>query len=83
MVNTGNWLLKDLVLISPRSIQGIDWEGWRVDVRLTRKQVEDAPDISADRPVSRQVEAQHAAYYGYAPYWTGPGLWGAAAFPLL
>lgn len=81
VVNTAGWLLKELVLLSPRSIQGVDWEGRRVAVSLRRQQVEDAPPIAADEPVSRQMEAELASYYGYQPYWYGPGLWGAAGYP--
>ncbi|HMQ35259.1 MAG TPA: PRC-barrel domain-containing protein [Chloroflexaceae bacterium] len=81
VVNTAGWLLKELVLLSPRSIAGVDWDGGRVEVSLTRQQVEDAPPISADAPVSRQMESELATYYGYQPYWYGPGLWGGGAYP--
>ncbi|NJN17442.1 MAG: PRC-barrel domain containing protein [Oscillochloris sp.] len=81
VVNTGNWLLKDLVLISPQSIRSVDWDDRRIDVNLSRRQVEESPDIAADRPVSRQMENQLARHYGYEPYWYGPSLWGASSFP--
>jgi uncharacterized protein YrrD len=81
VVNTGGWLLKELVLISPRSIETVAWEEGRVDVSLTRQQVEGAPDISTNQPVSRQMEEQLASHYNYQPYWYGPGLWGAAGVP--
>lgn len=81
VVNTAGWLLKELVLLSPRSIQGVDWEGRQVEVGLRRQQVEDAPPIAADEPLSRQMEAELATYYGYQPYWYGPGLWGAGGYP--
>lgn len=81
VVNTAGWLLKELVLLSPRSIQGVDWEGRQVAVNLRRQQVADAPPIAADEPVSRQMEAELAAYYSYQPYWYGPGLWGTAGYP--
>jgi hypothetical protein len=82
VVNTGNWLLKELVLISPISIRGVDWDDERVDVDLTRKQIEDSPDIDANQPVSRQMEARHAAYYNYTPYWHGGMLWGGSGLPM-
>jgi hypothetical protein len=81
VANTGGWLLKELVLISPRSIRDVAWEEGRVEVNLTRQQVESAPDISADQPVSRQIEEQLASHYNYQPYWYGPGLWGASGYP--
>ncbi len=82
VVSTGGWLSGRKVLISPHSITGIDRDGKRLGASLTRKQVEDAPDIDTDKPVSRQNEASYYDYYGYPYYWTGAGLWGAAAFPL-
>ncbi len=81
VVNTGGWLLKELVLLSPRSIKAVAWDERGVEVNLTRQQVENAPDISADQPVSRQMEEELAKYYDYQPYWYGPGLWGAAGIP--
>ena len=82
VVSTGNWLPGRKVLISPHSITGIDRKNKRLDVELSRKQVEGAPDIDTDRPISRQEEASYYDYYGYPYYWAGAGLWGAAAFPL-
>lgn len=81
VVNTAGWPLKELVLLSPRSIGDVDWEGQHINVSLSREQVEHAPNISTDKPVSRQHEAELAAYYGYQPYWHGPALWGGGAYP--
>lgn len=81
VVNTGDWLVDRLVLISPMSIRAIDWEKKRVDVNLTRQKVEDAPPIETDQPVSRTKEEEFAAYYGYDPYWFGPGPWGMNMYP--
>lgn len=78
VVNTGNWLFGRNVLISPLSVQGVDWANQRVDVALTRQQVKDSPDIATDRPVSRQQELEYLRYYNYTPYWGGGGIWGAA-----
>lgn len=81
VVDTGNWLISEPVLISPRSVREVDWDDRRVEVSLTREQVKEAPSIASDRPVSRQMELEHAAYYNYDPYWYGPGLWGGTGFP--
>lgn len=81
VVNTGNWLLNTPVLLSPRSIRSINWESRQVAVNLTRQQVQDAPNTEMDRPVSRQMELAHAAYYNYEPYWYGPGMWGSMGVP--
>jgi hypothetical protein len=51
-------------------------------VELTRRQVEASPEISVDEPVSRQMEEEMGAYYGWPYYWGGFGLWGYGAYPV-
>jgi hypothetical protein len=80
-VETGNWLNGRKVLISPFSILQTDWKANRIDVSLTRKQVENAPDIDTHLPVSRQHEVAHFGYYGYPYYWDGPYMWGPLYMP--
>ena len=80
-VETGGWLGGRLVLISPFSLAHTDWQESRLDVALTKKQVENSPDINTHQPVSRQHEAAYLGYYGYPYYWGGPNLWGPAFYP--
>jgi hypothetical protein len=80
-VDTGGWLGGRHVLISPMSIAPTDWPARRLDVALTKKQVEKSPDINAHLPVSWKQEAAFFAYYGYPYYWGGPYLWGASFYP--
>ena len=80
-VDTGGWLGGRRVLISPIAIVQVDWPARRLHVALTKKQVENSPDISTQRPVSRQQEASFLGYYGYPKYWGGPYMWGATPFP--
>jgi hypothetical protein len=80
-VETGGWLGGRQVLISPFSVVHTDWQAKRLDVALTKKQVENSPDIDTHRPVSRQHEAAYLGYYGYHYYWSGPYLWGPAFYP--
>jgi hypothetical protein len=80
-VETGSWLNGRNVLISPYSILQTDWTAGRIDVSLTRKQVENAPDIDTHRPVSRQHETEYYGYYGYPYYWDGPYMWGPSYYP--
>jgi hypothetical protein len=82
IVNTGNWMDDRKVLISPHSILQVDWKACQIDVSLTRKQVEKAPNIDTHKPVSRQHEAEYLGYYGYPYYWDGPYLWGASGNPI-
>ena len=80
-VDTAGWLGGRQVLISPISVVQTDWQARRLDVALTKKQVENSPDIATHQPVSRQHEAAYLSYYGYPDYWGGPYLWGPALYP--
>jgi uncharacterized protein YrrD len=81
VVNTGNWLLERLVLVSPIAIKRIDWDAESAHVELTREQVQHSPSIDIDRPISRQQEIEYLRYYNYPVYWGGAGLWGAGMYP--
>jgi len=81
VVNTGGWLGGREVLISPMSITYTDWPAKRVQVSLTKKQVEQSPGIDTHMPISRRHEAQYMGYYGYPWYWGGPEMWGPAFYP--
>jgi hypothetical protein len=80
-VETGGWLGGRKVLISPFSVVSTDLLDKRLDVALTKKQVENSPDIDTHLPVSRLHEAAYLGYYGYPTYWDGPYLWGPAYYP--
>lgn len=82
VVNTGSWLAGRQVLISPFSVVHSDLADKRLDVSLTKKQVENSPDIDTHKPVSRQHEAAYLGYYGYPCYWGGPYLWGPSLYPM-
>lgn len=82
VVDTGGWLSGRRVLISPHAIQRVHAESRTLDVALTRKQIELAPPVETDRPVSRQYEMATADFYGYPYYWGGAGLWGAMDMPM-
>jgi hypothetical protein len=81
IVDTGGWLSGRKVLISPFSVIHLDLPAGRLDVELTKKQVEHSPDIDTHQPVSRQHEVAYLGYYGYPYYWGGPYLWGPAFYP--
>lgn len=85
VVDAGGWLSGlsgRLVLISPYSLGSTDWHARCLNVRLTKKQVANSPEIDTHKPVSRQHEAALNGYYGYPFYWNGPYLWGGELSPL-
>ena len=75
------WLGGRRVLISPLSVTHVDWIDKRLDVALTKSQVENSPNIDTDKPVSRQHEIAYSGYYGYPYYWGGAFLGGPANYP--
>jgi sporulation protein YlmC with PRC-barrel domain len=82
VVNTSDWLPGKRVLVSPAAIDAGASSDEQVRVRISREQVERAPDAINERPVSRQKEMAHAAHFGYPYYWgSSPELWGATGVP--
>jgi len=80
-VDTGGWLGGRRVLISPFAVVHADWPARRLDLALTKQQVENSPDVDTQRPVSRQQEANYLGYYGFPSYWEGSYLWGSTLTP--
>jgi hypothetical protein len=84
VADTGGWLSSRQVLIAPHAFGGVHPAGKSLRVNLTRKQIEDSPEINTHKPVSRQFEEEYYRYYGWPYYWEGDGLWGGMrSFPIL
>ena len=81
VVDTGSWLSRRKVLISPVSIRHPDWAGKTLPVSISKEQVRNSPDIDTHKPVSRQNEMLFMGYYGYPNYWGGGGMWGDGLYP--
>lgn len=81
VVNTGNWLRNRKVLIGTPALGELDWKNRRMNVNLTRDQVENSPGTETNEPVSRQLEAQYYDYLGWPHYWVGVGLGGTTYYP--
>lgn len=80
IVDTGNWFNGKQVLISPYALTAVHSEGTIIEINLTKKQLEDAPSLNTDRPVSRQYESDYFGYYGWPAYWTGSYMWGDTSY---
>jgi len=72
VVDTGGWLDGRRVLLAPSVVEQREWPNRRLWTSLTRKQVEDAPPVDADLPVSRQNEVALAEHYAWGYYWGIP-----------
>lgn len=81
VVDTGTWLPGRHVLISPFAIGRLVPDADVLTVPLTRRQVQESPDLETHQPVSRQYEEAYARYYGYPFYWGGSAMWGTASYP--
>ena len=79
VANTGSWLARRKVLISPYAIGGVSRSERRIAGDLTRKQIEDSPSLDSDKPVSRQFETTYHEHYGWPMYWRGAFMWGVDA----
>lgn len=81
VANSGKWLRKHQVLISPIMMDEPDWSKRLLPVRMTKEEIEGAPDLSSDAPVSREYEISWFDHYGWPYYWGGPDVWGGVAAP--
>ncbi|SDU18948.1 PRC-barrel domain-containing protein [Verrucomicrobium sp. GAS474] len=77
VANTNNWLTGRQVLIAPYALTSVMREEKDIAISLTKKQIEESPSLSYDKPVSRQFEGDYYGYYGWPVYWGGPYMWGA------
>lgn len=79
VADTGKWLPGIKVLITPIAMEQPDWSKELFPVKLTKSQVENAPNLDEAKPVSRQYESKYFKYYGWPYYWAGTYAWGAEA----
>jgi hypothetical protein len=71
VADTGKWLPGRKALIATNALGEPDWGGRVFPVSLKKEQVKSAPDIDADKPVSRQREIELHQHYSWGPYWGG------------
>jgi len=81
VADTGNWLPGRQVLLAPYAFGVLNQDGKLLNIRLTRKQIENSPSIDEHRPVSRQYEQNYYNYYGWPTYWEGGAVWGLSDYP--
>lgn len=68
VVDTRHWPVGRSVLMSPRSVNGVDPARQILRTSLNRSQVTLSPDLDRARPVSRQHELELSHYYGFPSY---------------
>jgi hypothetical protein len=88
VAETGSWLTGRQVLLSPHAfvtnaLKGSGENPRVLDVKLTRKRIEESPSIDLHRPVSRQFEEEYYRYYGWPAYWPDEGMLGVTGFAVI
>ncbi len=85
VVSTGSWLFGRKVLLPASHVASSKPGASSISVDLTREQVETSPGSGVDLPVSRQMETSIYDSYGWAPYWSTPGMAfiPATAYPVI
>ena len=76
VAETGGWLARKEVLISPYALEQVNQTEQYISVNLTKKQILESPSADSSKPVSRQTEEAYCSYYGWPEYWNGPHMWG-------
>ncbi len=67
VIDTNNWWPGKKVLISPRSIEAIDWSLRAVDLDVDRQRVKDSPAYDGSKDIDRAYEYQFHGYYAGKP----------------
>lgn len=81
VADTGKWLPGRKVLISPLSLGDPKWATREFPVKLTKDQIEKAPPLDKDAPVSRLYEQKQFDYFRWPYYWAGGSVWGPMPYP--
>ena len=68
VVDTRHWPVGRSVLISPRSVNGVDPARQALRTGLSRSQVALSPDVDLAKPVSGQHDLELSHYYGFPSY---------------
>ncbi|ASJ72258.1 hypothetical protein IMCC3135_10830 [Granulosicoccus antarcticus IMCC3135] len=64
VVDTNNWWPGKKVLVSPRSIENIDWSDRQVNVGVDRRKIQGNPDYDASVLIDQHFEVNFLNYYG-------------------
>jgi hypothetical protein len=83
VVETGEWINRNKVLLSPAVFKKISWGSKEFNTNLTKEQVRNSPDIDTDKPITRKHEAELHIYYGWPVYWTGISGYYGAGVPIM
>ena len=63
VVDTRNWTPGRKILVAPAWLNSVDWVETKVNVALTREEVENSPEYDPSAPPSSVYEARLSEYY--------------------
>jgi uncharacterized protein YrrD len=69
VVDVRSWLTRRDVIISVDTVEKPDWTKKTIQIRLTKDQVRNSPDMDSRKPVSRQQEIAMREYYHWPAAW--------------
>jgi hypothetical protein len=81
VVDVGTWFKRRDVVLAISAVEQPDREKRTINVRLTREQVRDSPDVDTEKPVSRQQAIAMEEYWGKMAYWVSTHMEGGALMP--
>jgi hypothetical protein len=70
VVETGAWLNRSQVLLSPSVLGTPDWTERVFPINLTKQKVQNSPDVDTEKPVSRQKQISLSQYFGWPLDWS-------------
>lgn len=79
VVDVGNWLKHDRVLLIPKMVTAVDPDEGILDVSISKAEVAASPNALEHPTVSRQAEIALHRHYDWTPYWETDPV-GTAAF---
>ncbi len=69
--DTGDWLPGKRALVPPASLGEADWVERKINVMVTREDIESSPNIDLHQPITREQEVAYFAHFGWACLWDG------------
>lgn len=76
VAETGNWLIGKKVLISPYAIGVCNEQTEKIEIKLSKNEIEISPSFESNKPVSLQFETEYYECHKWPTNWNGTGMWG-------
>lgn len=70
VVNTGGWLKRHEVLVTPKLVDRVIWAEAQIDVNASKDLIERAPDYHRGEDIDRTYEEKLFKHYTTHPYWS-------------